>query len=1542
MGNQVSRGSFWDAQSFANWAGLTSNEWNLLKADNCLPTSVFGPFPQSLFLGCSVSNFSCSVGWNEQVSELTVNLVQDPCEGTKVYWDDKLFIRVLTGADPGFIGESIDIIGSPAYFRVGNFEYTGIIQSWEKISSSSIYPGYTVKLVDPRDILRGTQIIIGEYAGGIGCTGFATGMGPYNLFNVYGYLESLGSSCPQRSLTTLTAGNPYPNNTDYVTSNSGPDGSMFGAPANGFGGAGVNNNGMSWNNILSGVNSLVNKVPCVSNVFSPHGRVLFRATNSSFGYGLLPGDRLDVLGPFTSLASSRWLAEYFIDLSEIPITPTYWRLSGSNTSLLDVITQVCEDAGYDYYIELIPVRGVSSLVAPSGTAKFIKIRTVKRLLQPVLGQLANFIDSSEGVVSKRVGTELRNEPTTSFLIGGKKNTYYQIEEEDVSGDDAEGNNFSDNTIIPYFGVDSNEDVIIPTKVEGGDGTLWWHFDADATFLDETLQSIDISATLGSLTVNIGERELQAALGGFDSWVMYVDTMETDTGQVLNDNDIGAMWDWDKFEAFVNGEDADKLFAPDMINQAFAANPFCGLANDDEGTKLMEDAQAIFDWVYQFATEFYGKQYQVRVPYVCARVDSESGQILTSESPTSTGWTDQTYILGMVNGSTIHSYFQDEDGRTLAMVRMDDLDILNVSQLDPDDFAVLGDSYFIKCDVADEYVYTDKSTRTSPRGVISLPAPVFEILSSAQPAQSNSLMERLVIEKIDAGKQADANAALAEMQKNIGNKEIFAPMAFPFHMPDAAGFGVQSDVLTYGPWVTMGPAGTVRVDHDPGLVPWEYGGVTTMNLAGMSKANAGITYQQVSEKGNIVMPGHPILPLGAEIGAIGGNFYGTAGVHLVENRTTGSAGNITVGIGGWVGTYGPNVTSIDVSVGSDGIETTYDFRTHTPKFGNFAKYNANRLREIGKHRLRFNRDLRALQFRLRSRKVLHDLRKNPKQFQFIGSGPNVSKVVDHKTCPHHLLVGSLTDWQGDSKRTQIATLEVKEITTQYENFGTTAFAGWETLIRPVSMDGDGNLPQYATALSGICNNYTPQGAHPVIYKDKNLTQSAYEISVHNNYLNPFSNPAGKERDDVSEKAPSSSDYVGHDMDWLGAESEPPQGTDGDGINMRIAGYNDSDLANYSDDYRMFALRGPLLLQSWGYDLDGKPVPNEVDTDSAAENGTFESTSLTKKFLSKWLHKPHTWPVAPVDLRFDRERGVWVSPPPYRLLYVSLLEDLCAASSAKAQVSTSLTEVQSYDDEGNNIDDGFIRVYDHTLNNWASGTFLTVYYDPYKCEYVPLEGPGLGVYNISCRGNEHSPSPIKYATQIVFGTGIYARAAKENCARVLVDSNQWIGSGNDGPADAKPWETLIFRKNLKVEGNESTCTYYVDASGGDGSGVNLLNMTGCPNIDTPVDGDSYNTIWIGGGLHGTHISDDIAQIDLSFSFGGVDNITNVAVDHPFEAVPTGNCGALLKFDDDFLPTGTGCPDKIWYVTDVYCSGSALVVEKSWLEFNKYGMLQDCGDD
>src|SRR3990172_6740660 len=195
------------------------------------PPNQYGGFRHTLFLGCSIMEFSATVGWNQQVSELTVQLVEDnqpaPAGGNgKLYYDRKLIPRRTYAADPGFFcyNGGPPLVGSPVYFRVDNFEFAGLLQSWSQSSSTSANPAYTVHIVDPRQILENAQLIIGDYAGGIPSN-------LYNVFNVYGFMERYnGSQC-----SAMDAG-----------------GVSFGSIAGAYGGADINDNGIPVSRILLG------------------------------------------------------------------------------------------------------------------------------------------------------------------------------------------------------------------------------------------------------------------------------------------------------------------------------------------------------------------------------------------------------------------------------------------------------------------------------------------------------------------------------------------------------------------------------------------------------------------------------------------------------------------------------------------------------------------------------------------------------------------------------------------------------------------------------------------------------------------------------------------------------------------------------------------------------------------------------------------------------------------------------------------------------------------------------------------------------------------------------------------------------------------------------------------------------------------------------------------------------------------------------------------------------------------------------------------
>ena len=166
-----------------------------------------------------------------------------------------------------------------------------------------------------------------------------------------------------------------------------------------------------------------------------------------------------------------------------------------------------------------------------------------------------------------------------------------------------------------------------------------------------------------------------------------------------------------------------------------------------------------------------------------------------------------------------------------------------------------------------------------------------------------------------------------------------------------------------------------------------------------------------------------------------------------------------------------------------------------------------------------------------------------------------------------------------------------------------------------------------------------------------TGGTYEASGFNAItiydLQPWQNPSGMPPWDKVPSERSDTSTIGHDLEVVGRTGTDRNSTPSGGLGMYQAGVAQGDTGvdafDYRDDYKFMALKGPLIVHGWGYDCNGRPVPNLGDSEEATSSGVFTKDGLDdNKFLEGHLRKPHTWPVGPVDLRWDRNRCVWVSP------------------------------------------------------------------------------------------------------------------------------------------------------------------------------------------------------------------------------------------------------------------------------------------------------------
>jgi hypothetical protein len=221
-----------------------------------------------------------------------------------------------------------------------------------------------------------------------------------------------------------------------------------------------------------------------------------------------------------------------------------------------------------------------------------------------------------------------------------------------------------------------------------------------------------------------------------------------------------------------------------------------------------------------------------------------------------------------------------------------------------------------------------------------------------------------------------------------------------------------------------------------------------------------------------------------------------------------------------------------------------------------------------------------------------------------------------------------------------------------------------------------------------------GTDRQIISDRNLAVQ-YRASIINNYtLNPIVLASGGDFSCMMHK--QIDDKCGHCIEVVAYGNVVPSGV-GDALrgavssNSKNYSHLDSNVDPlYSQNQRFFGLRGPLMLHSWGYDLEGYPVPNssgEYMTGSDGllvrdnngnyvgknqelqPDGSYSPPYKESTFYKSWAQQPGTWPVGPIDLRWDDIGRVWTIGSNYKPVWVVIEVDMVNDTPARGIVIES---------------------------------------------------------------------------------------------------------------------------------------------------------------------------------------------------------------------------------------------------------------------------------
>lgn len=488
------------------------------------------------FLGATVLSFNGQLGVGSTESSLSIDLVED-CEDNP----PDLFLPK----------EGLVIVGAPVYFKAGDFEFGGILQSWT-YNQGGAGRTFNVKMTDPRQLLENTAVVTDSYLG--------PPVQGVNYFNAYAYWEGavLDGNC-----------------------------AVFGNSFNG-------EKGMPY---IKVVQALKNMNPII---YSPTG-YKFTINFNSFPDGL----------------------------------PEYYRISGPRISLLQLLQDVCDVTGHEFFVNLSP-------------GNIINIGLINlKIPPPSFGEVVAAYDGRATDLS--YGQELRNDVTKTVLFGEQQHYLSRVDRFNY-----------------FFGEEIIDGVIRPI--------IPYKYDQCGFWIAKRVEALNLTLskplpTNGPYTIH--ELDIRAAMASQKLWLSRVmtDTIKGTFNKAVRDNWPDGVNNMKAvLETLAQGGQAINLTAKATIKGVSIGD--ITLQPNRAGAALIknelaEDLEKVWQFIKNLGDTYYGKQFITPLnQLICCVKDPDAafGDLKLSDVPTNAGgWVDDGIpVLGLLDPEL--GVFKEEDGR----------------------------------------------------------------------------------------------------------------------------------------------------------------------------------------------------------------------------------------------------------------------------------------------------------------------------------------------------------------------------------------------------------------------------------------------------------------------------------------------------------------------------------------------------------------------------------------------------------------------------------------------------------------------------------------------------------------------------------------------------------------------------------------------------------------------------------------------------------------------------------------------------------------
>ena len=694
-------------------------------------------------------------------------------------------------------------------------------------------------------------------------------------------------------------------------------------------------------------------------------------------------------------------------------------------------------------------------------------------------------------------------------------------------------------------------------------------------------------------------EMRCALGGFDTWALYLAIFQPNLANVLNIQ--GA------FSLTPEGNPVQSIV--DLVNDSRGLAVSLGGAYNSNHWAAV--AQRLYNFVRFSAEKYYGKKFIVFLPFgIQVKIDPFTFVTSFNDTIADAGYYPEGGMalgLNYVN----ENFFLDQTGRFVPFIQLQYANFFNsigtinpgpnmpslppkvvyadCSWVDPnagivqweyvpltaDSLSPVGTQIFIKCDSPEDPSPVQIGGFTGLGGVLILY--VLNNIGVAQPATVMSISNAVFAQGEDILGSTSDLAAMLNIPPVNGTATLFpittnalrnllnnhsAPTKLaivpPAIYPYGAAIAIESSQYVYGPWGQYSADGKLEFEQDEGLVPWEYGGYTQLNNAALAKLNTIAKGNQVLERADWTEAGLPKASLGQTIAS-----------------------------------EGPILTSVSCSIGSQ-VTTSYRMETFVNRPGAFIYENQLRLQQVGKYYQQLRRTIRQ---GILGQFAAANLYNASLQGFMYGTTYTLQDNSPHGVITATLVPGTGVNYVPQAyTQTYQDSLRGLNVSGDGTYNSQIACVAYESLFRPFTYDsGNQNLP--------IFFRTDPN------YDTDSLITSSGAIN-----LNPF--------------------QKGCDITWI---------LSGDTYNGMKTSTGNTDWGTA----RALALRGPLLAQGWGYDFQGAPIPNggnliKNEDDYEIPNPFNQLQQNSGFFYPGFGDNSIYWPTGPVDLRWNKFCGTWMSP------------------------------------------------------------------------------------------------------------------------------------------------------------------------------------------------------------------------------------------------------------------------------------------------------------